>query len=183
MGRPCLCVQRASGQVNGALVSSQEHSVSPFFSVRSLTRPVNLSLSVNFSFLSQLMLFLTISIYFYPISSCHPSYFPLATQGFLSRFSLPPSHRLFQPFCLAPLLASVCCVFYLLSMSPLQNRPLSNIIRQIRRPCWSVSPSVCRISCCVRPPLLPLSHSPFFLWRCRLWTGLHVCVLPCPAPA
>lgn len=30
VGRPCLCVQRASGQVNGALVSSWEHSVSLF---------------------------------------------------------------------------------------------------------------------------------------------------------
>lgn len=108
VGRPCLCVQRASGQVNGALVSSQEHSVSLFFSVRSLTRPVNFSLSVNFSFLSQLMLFLTVSIYFYPISSCHPSYFLLAPQGFLSHFSLPPSHCLFHPFCLSPLFASVC---------------------------------------------------------------------------
>lgn len=57
VGRPRLCVQRASGQVNGALVSSLEHSVPLFFSVRSLTPPVNLSPSVSFPFLSRLKLF------------------------------------------------------------------------------------------------------------------------------
>lgn len=62
VGWPCLCVQRASGQVNGALVSSWEHSVALFFSVRSLTWPVNLSLSVNFPFLSRPKLFPAVSI-------------------------------------------------------------------------------------------------------------------------
>lgn len=86
MGRPCLCVQRASGQVNGALVSSWEHSVSLFFSVRSLTRPVNLSLSVSFSFLSRLKLFPAVSIYFHLISSCLTSPFLPAIQCVLSHF-------------------------------------------------------------------------------------------------
>lgn len=90
MGRPCLCVQRASGQVNGALVSSREHSVSLFFSVRSLTRPVNLSLSVNFSFHSGLKLFPTVSIYFHLIASCLPSFSPFSVScpiSFLSSSS------------------------------------------------------------------------------------------------
>lgn len=50
MGRPCLCVQRASGQVNGALVWSREHS--PSLSLSPLpptTPPPPLSLSA-FSF-------------------------------------------------------------------------------------------------------------------------------------
>lgn len=103
MGRPCLCVQRASGQVNGALVSSREHSVSLFFSVRSLTRPVNLSLSVNFSFHSGLKLFPTVSIYFHLISSGLPSHFLLAIQCFLSHFFS---------------LLLLCIGFFSLSLSP-----------------------------------------------------------------
>lgn len=106
MGRPCLCVQRASGQVNGALVSSQEHSVSQC-SVRSLTRPVNLSVSVNFSFLSGLQLFPAVSLCSPLISSC-------LTSSFLLAASRPP-----PVFSL-----SLCCQHI---------RPLSNIKRQIRR--------------------------------------------------
>lgn len=86
MGRPCLCVQRASGQVNGALVSSREHSVSLFFSVRSLTLPVNLSLSVSFSFLSPLKLFPAVSIYFHRICRCLTSPSLPAIQCVLSHF-------------------------------------------------------------------------------------------------
>lgn len=107
MGRPCLCVQRASGQVNGALVSSQEHSVSQC-SVRSLTRPVNLSVSVNFSFLSGLQLFPAVSLCSPLISSCLTSSFLLAVLVLLLCF-----------------LSLSLCLQYI--------RPLSNIKRQIRR--------------------------------------------------
>lgn len=106
MGRPCLCVQRASGQVNGALVSSQEHSVSQS-SVRSLTRPVNLSVSVNFSFLSGLQLFPAVSLCSPLISSC-------LTSSFLLAVSRPP-----------PVFSLSLCFQHI--------RPLSNIKRQIRR--------------------------------------------------
>lgn len=102
MGLPCLCVQRASGQVNGALVSSREHSVSLFFSVRSLTRTVNLSLSVNFSFLSWLKLFLTVSIYFHLISSCLAfpiSFWPFSVSCPISSLCL---FRLSLPLSLPP---------------------------------------------------------------------------------
>lgn len=50
VGRPCLCVQRASGQVNGALVSSWEHSVSLFSSVRSLGQSISVSQSASLFF-------------------------------------------------------------------------------------------------------------------------------------
>lgn len=99
MGRPCLCVQRASGQVNGALVSSREHSVSLFFSVRSLTWPVNLSLSVSplFSFTAEAF------PHCFDLPSPHfqlshfPPFHP-AIQFVLCHFCSPPRPScLFQP--------------------------------------------------------------------------------------
>lgn len=129
VGLPCLCVQRASGQVNGALVSSREHSVSLFFSVRSLTRTVNLSLSVNFSFLSWLKLFLTVSIYFHLISSCLASPFPSSHLVFLASFLLCVFFGSLSLFlCLRlQLFLSILPVSYTKQTS-------LNIKRQIRRP-------------------------------------------------
>lgn len=126
MGRPCLCVQRASGQVNGALVSSREHSVSLFFSVRSLTWPVNLSLSVSplFSFTAEAF------PHCFDLPSPHfqlshfPPFHP-AIQFVLCHFCSPPRPScLFQPPSLSLsvfLSASVCRFFYLFSLSLQQS--------------------------------------------------------------
>lgn len=143
MGRPCLCVKRASGQVNGALVSSWEHSVSLFFSVRSLTRPVNLSLSVSFSFLSWVKLF--------------PRCFDLVSPHFqLPRFALSPSSNSVScpisffssssafssfPAFLSLSLPLVCSFFYLFSLSLRQSvgeerTDLFKISKD--RSCWSL---------------------------------------------
>lgn len=127
MGRPCLCVQRASGQVNGALVSSREHSVSLFFSVRSLTWPVNLSLSVSllFSFMAEAFPYcFNLPSPHFQLSHFPP--FPSSHSVCLVPFLLsPPPPRpscLFQPVSLSLFLsASVCRFFYLFSLSLQQS--------------------------------------------------------------
>lgn len=124
MGRPCLCVQRASGQVNGALVSSWEHSVSLFLC--SITHSASQSQS-----LSQLLFSFT--------AEAFPRCFDLVSPHFqLSHFAFPSSHSVclvpfllpssssssaflsFSSLCL-PFSASVCSVFYLFSLPLQQN--------------------------------------------------------------
>lgn len=122
MGRPCLCVQRASGQVNGALVSSRS-TLSLFLC--SITHSASQSQS-----LSQLLFSFT--------AEAFPRCFDLVPPHFqLSHFPLPSSYSvclvplLFSPplssaflsfFSLSlPLFASVCSLFYLFSLSLQQS--------------------------------------------------------------
>ncbi len=87
-------------------------TLSLFFSVRSLTWPVNLSLSVSYSLLSHLKLFPAVSIYFHLISSCLTSTFSMSCLiSFLSSSSAVLSISVSLP-----LFASVCSFFYLFSL-------------------------------------------------------------------
>lgn len=113
VGRPCLCVQRASGQVNGALVSSWEHSVSLF--LYSITHSASQSQS-----LSQLL--------FSSVGEAFPCCFDLVSPHFqLSLFASPSSHsgclsHFFFLFLLCLL------VFFSLSISLSLSLPLSAAI-------------------------------------------------------
>lgn len=99
VGWPCLCVQRASGQVNGALVSSWEHSVSLFLSSIILLD----SQSQSATFMSSLKLFLLFRSSFpsFPAASCWLS-FHSSTESW---YHFPPP----LPACIfRPLSSSLC---------------------------------------------------------------------------
>lgn len=118
MGRPCLCVQRASGQVNGALVLSWEHSVSLFLLDHS-SWTVNLS---QLLFSSPLKLFPAVSIWFPLISSC----LLLPFLPFIQRVLVPvlfssSSALLSFSASVFPSFLSVCSFFYLFSVALQHN--------------------------------------------------------------
>lgn len=181
MGWPCLCVQRASGQVNGALVTSWEHSVSLFLSSIILLDSPSQFYVFTEAFPAASIQFPRVDFpSILPLSLGATSIFlllcPLVFFGLIVFLSLPPS--------VAVSFSSLCLFITVLGrreQTSLKYQKTDQEASLVSPPSTN-SPSpfltdkqkrACRISCL---PSLLYPTLPFLLWRGGPFTRPDVCV-------